>query len=145
MLITITGYEPGAKPVELAGEGAKGVNGFTLGNQRIVQLQDFTRALSGDAVARGGRRSNLSFSVTRQHADLREAELFVLLHGEELPPEGLLTIQCQGYNGSRTTRYLLAVLNTDEGSYHGCSSTFRYQLTGKGALSITKPQLPPVS
>ncbi|HTH49134.1 MAG TPA: hypothetical protein VMB21_16580 [Candidatus Limnocylindria bacterium] len=139
MLITITSAEAGAKPVKLADSGSEGVSNYTVDSRRAVQELDFLRALEGDIVARGNRRSNLSFSVTRLHRDLREAELFVNTHGQDLPPEGLLTIVCQGFEGARTTLYLSAVLTADKGSYHGCSTFFTYQLTGKGALSKTKP------
>lgn len=139
MKITITPHALGAKPVTLAGTGAESVSGLVVANQRATQLMEYLRADERDVVARGNRGTTLSFSVTRQHAGIREAETFVVTHGAELPPEGLLTVTAAGSNGATAELYMDAVLESEEGRHIGCTTIFNYRLLGRGRLSKTKP------
>lgn len=76
----------------IAAGGHEAPAGLTIVETRALQGVDYVRAAYGAQFPRGNWRHEISFTVTRLHADLRAATLFIVDHPQTVPASGLLAI-----------------------------------------------------
>lgn len=129
----------GGDRIVLADHGPESPSGLSLSTAGAVQIAEFVRADHTQPIARGNRRTALSFRVTRQHSDPLAAQRFLVEHMTGMVWSGLLILESRGLVGQRSERYLAnAVLDSAEGSHIGATTIHAYQITG-GALLLKKP------
>lgn len=116
--------------VFLANGGREGPGGFSVNGEGQVDEAQFFRALASTFYHRANESTRVSFTVHREHADEKAAEVFVLTHRSLLPKEGDVRFYC-GFEGSEQEVLLRdAVLTGSNGVYLGRSSRFNYTLVG---------------
>lgn len=115
--------------IELAREGTEQVSGYRITGKRGDETTDLFRAEQVESFPRGNASTSVSFASTRKHSSAAEAEFFVNDHVLEcqLQEPSTLVITC-GTGGIRSIYN--AKLDTVDGSYYGCSTTFRYSFSG---------------
>lgn len=119
--------------------GPVGVRDFKIGGGREVEAAQFLRAEAGTFFDRKNQATIITFSVTRLHASVRDAEVFLLAHGLEIPASGLAMFTARGDNGQEVSRYLAdAVVEVAEAGYTGLSSRHFYSIKG-GLLLSQRP------
>ena len=115
------------------------VRNFRIEAERSVQENRLLRAATAQFQNRANYRTRVSFEVVRNHASVREAETFLLGHGQDLPATGLAVFTGVNDAGAATTRYLSnAVIESLDGSGAGTTTRHRYVLRG-GQLQSTAP------
>jgi hypothetical protein len=126
-----------------SGVGADAPSGLTLVQSRAVQDVDYVRASYGAQFARGQFRHEVGFRVTRLHADLRAAQLFVLDHAQAIPQSGILAFEHRGGvgSGSRWIRDAL-VVRVECVAHIGLTTVWSYQFLG-GEILTVNPYLNP--
>ncbi|NUO80331.1 hypothetical protein HUU05_09670 [candidate division KSB1 bacterium] len=103
-----------------------------------VQTAGFVRAAAGRAWNRGNVVTRISFTVARQHTDVRAAQNFLLDHELDCPGDGLLTCTSSA-EGAESVRYLPdAVLQRPKGHHTGATTFHDYVVLG-GRLTRQKP------
>lgn len=114
----------------LAPGDLEGVKGLSVNGEQLIDEAAFFRALATTYYARGNEKTEISFTVTREHASLKLAEVFVLMLRRNLPREGDCVITC-GFTGDEQKVALLdAVLAPTQARYSGRSSIVTYTLLG---------------
>jgi hypothetical protein len=112
--------------IELAGTGVKSVSGFIIRTQNALDVEECFRADDVEVFDRNNKKTSVTFSTHREHATPEAAFTFCVEHTAEV--DGIGTIKIIGARG---TRYLYgAGVDDCQGSYKGCSSTFRYSIIG---------------
>jgi hypothetical protein len=118
----------------LAPGGFAATQGIRINGQQITQEVEFFRAITRQFYPRKNRAVAVSFSVTRTHGSLREAEAFILTHYNSLPDSGDVYFYCGTDSDLQIVTLPGAVLDAvDDGSIIGTSSRFSYTVRG-GAL-----------
>jgi len=112
------------------GAAFESTSGLRVNGQQITQEVEFFRAPSRVFYPRGNRANVVSFSVTRTHGSLREAEAFILTHQGDLPNSGDVFFICGTPADNQVVTLPGAVLESDEGYIIGTSSTFSYEIRG---------------
>lgn len=100
-----------------------------INHQRVVQVGEFLRALTAQPFARGNRKTTMSWSITREHADFRAAEQFLLSHSAEIPASGTLMLIAEG-SGQKTYKLSNAELQTHESKRIGVTTLHTYTFIG---------------
>lgn len=85
--------------------GRESPAGFRVVPARAIQQIDYVRAQFGTQFARGNLRHEISFTITRLHADLRAAALYAMDHGQSLPTTETLEIYSDGSGGVSGRRW----------------------------------------
>lgn len=107
--------------------------------RRLTQVTEFVRAVDISTFDRKNKQTTITFSVTRQHASIRGAGVYMLEHATKLPNRGLVTIEARDTNGSLTRRYLKnAMISSVESRQLGVSTFHSYEIVG-GQMLTTKP------
>lgn len=121
--------------IVLAEHGLESPSGLTITTAGAVQVAEFVRAEHAQPIARGNRRTSISFRVTRQHRDALDAQRFLVDHRLGMIWDGLLILEFRGPVGQRVERYLRdAVVESADGNHIGATTITQYQITG-GALA----------
>lgn len=119
--------------------GPVGVRDFKVSHERLMEQAQFLRAAASAFFDRKNQATTITFAVTRLHASVRDAEVFLLAHEAEVPAGGLVTFTARGDNGQEIARYLdAALVEVAESAYVGCSSTVIYRIKG-GLLLRQQP------
>lgn len=112
----------------LSNGGLEGPSGLSVNGDQVIDDAQFFRALASVFYARGNDSTSVSFTVTREHASEKAAEVYVLTHRKNLPKEGDLVFYC-GFPGDEQQVALLgAVLAGTSASYLGRTSRLSYTL-----------------
>lgn len=120
----------------LAPGGFAATQGIRVNGQQITQEVEFFRAVARQFYARKNRASVVSFSVTRTHSSLREAEAFILTHYASLPDSGDVYFYCGTDSDQQIVTLPGAVLDAaEDGAILGTSSRFTYNI--RGGLPVT--------
>lgn len=118
--------------------GPVGVRDFKIVNDRLIEPAQFLRAEAGKFYDRKNRTTTVTFSVTRLHATLQDAELFLLTHESAMPRAGLVTFTARSDADEELSRYLAdALVSVAEATYTGVASRHFYKITG--GLLLTAP------
>lgn len=99
---------------------------LSLRASRSAQVTSRIRAASADVYDRGNLIYTLSFDVSRIHATLAAAELYLIDHPAAVPPSGTLTLTT-----AANTRTFDAVLLDISSSHVGLTTRHTYTLNGK--------------
>lgn len=114
----------------LAPGDLEGVQGLSVNGEQLIDEAAFFRAIATTYYARGNDKTEISFSVTRQHASIKLAEVYVLMLRRNLPKEGDCVITC-GFTGDEQKVALLgAVLAPTQARYIGRTSIVSYTILG---------------
>ena len=114
-------------------------NSLRVNGRRQVQVAQFLRAASSKIWPRKNSVTTISFSVTRQHADVRAAEDYMLNHEVAIPASGVALFVCYNEAGGESTYFFdSAALETTDSSYNGCSTFHTYTLIG-GRITTEAP------
>lgn len=117
--------------------GPVGVRDFKISNSRLVEPAQFLRAAATAFFDRKNLATTITFVVTRLHASVRDAEVFLLAHESEVPAGGLAAFTARSDDGQEVTRYLdAAIVEVTEAAYVGLST--RHLYTIKGGLLLTQ-------
>lgn len=138
----ITIKAPGGKPFELADHGYTSPDNLRINGETMADTAEYLRAAAVEVFDRGNRRTSISFSVTRTHASLEAAELFILKHETTLPRRGL--IEFEAHQGRGRAWLYDAVLTQASCSHKGVTSVHDYAILG-GAVSSVNPNTLPQS
>lgn len=130
MQISIAGFD-------LAKGGREGPQGLRINGQRVVQSVEFLRGDATQQIARGNRTTSISFTVTRGHNTIQDAERFCLEHELDVPDSGLITLVA-GTGGTVVSRYLTGCVSAIECVHEGTMTVTSYQLVG-GKMLKQKP------
>lgn len=101
---------------------------FTLTEEHQVHIEHFLNSPQVHTYDRGNIKTTLSFSVTRHHGSVSNAQKFILTHSRQLYPiSGPITFQEE----DSPTRYILenAVIQKIESTLNGTSTTHTYYIT----------------
>lgn len=82
----------------LVAAGIEGVKGLSVNGEQQIEEADFFRAAAAVFYGRGNEKSEISFSVARDHGSVKLADLYALTRRKNLPREGDLVITC-GFPG----------------------------------------------
>lgn len=123
----------------LAAGDLEGPGALRVGGAQVVQEAQLFRALAAAWFARGNHSQTVSFSVTRAHNTVEDAEWFILTHYAALPKEGDLVFVIGTGAGERAVMLEDAVLQGAPEIRNEGSTTFTtYNLAG-GLLTNTEP------
>lgn len=114
----------------LSGGGLEGSSGLSVNGDQVIDDAQFFRALATKHYARGNDSTAVSFTVAREHASEKAAEVYVITHRKNLPKEGDLIFYC-GFPGNEQQVALLgAVLSSTSADYIGRTSFLTFTLLG---------------
>lgn len=123
----------------LADHDKTSVSNFRINGSRLVQVAELVRAETVQVFGRGNRKTTVTFDVSREHADVRTSETFILGHATNVPESGLITFEAISASGALTRRYLnAAVCSVVDCSYAGVTTVHTYQIIG-GKMLLQKP------
>jgi len=115
----------------LAAGGLEAASEVSINGEQVVDEVAFFRALARTVYARGNRRTQISFTVEREHGSLRAAEVFLLTHYGSLPTEGDVVFVCGEGTDTQNVALLGAVLEAmPQGIYRGRSTRVTYSVAG---------------
>ena len=122
MKISIT--PPAGNPVVLCDHTDAGPAGFTCVPVRKMDVLEFVQGRYARSKSRGNVLNQITFSVTRQHADYAAAEKYILLLNDNYPDAGDLIIELS----DRITRCIArgATLEISAAPPIGISTTTTY-------------------
>lgn len=100
-----------------------------INGKELLQVAQFLRATRGKAFPRGNTTTTVTFTVTREHADGRTCEEFIMAHHAAIPKAGDVLFIAEG---SGQSRYKLsdAGLDSHEPVQIGVASIHRYVFIG---------------
>lgn len=115
----------------LASGGLEAASDVSVNGQQAVDDAAFFRALAATFYARGQRRTEITFSVEREHGSLKDAEVFLLTHWGDLPEGGDVVFTCGEGADTQNVALLGAVLEAmPQGVYRGRSTRVSYTIRG---------------
>lgn len=115
----------------LASGGREAAAELSVNGQQAVDEPAFFRALAATFYARGRASTAISFVVSREHASVRDAEVFLLMHWAELPKEGTVLFVCGTGDDTQSVSLAGAVLEAMPlGTYLGRSTRVAYTVRG---------------
>ena len=108
------------------------------GNERQVQQEPLLRAASQFVQTRSNQKQEFTFTVTRLHALVTDAELFYLTHGSALPDTGSLVFTADAEfvpagsppSTAPTATWATATLKSVRVRYKGRTTITTYTFTG---------------
>lgn len=123
----------------LAAGDAESPSGLKINGKIVAEIAPRLRAMAVRAFDRANLQTSITFKITREHADTRICEAFILRHAVELPRSGLVKFSAADTRGGESDFFLAdAVIESDEGEQIGATSIHTYTILG-GAISILKP------
>ena len=121
----------GSQAFDLCAGNAKGEysEAFALNGAEVVQEAQFLRAVTSKAFPRGNTRTTASFTITKEHADARTCEAYILDHHAAIPKTGDVLFIAEG-SGSTTRKLSDAAFVSHSARQIGVTSIHVYQFTG---------------
>ena len=122
--------------VVISGGGAESPSGLRIGQTRAIQTADYIGATFGAQFARRQYRLEIAFQVTRLHASLREAEVFVLDHPASIPASGTLEIMTDRSAGLSAYRWIpnTVTVRVELLQHVGITTVWSYSFLGSEIL-----------
>lgn len=114
----------------LAPGGLEGVQGLSVNGEQIIDEAAFFRAIAATYYARGNEKTEISFTVARDHGSIKQAEVFVLMLRRNLPREGDCVITCGLPGDEQKVALLDAVLAPTQARYKSSTSFVTYTILG---------------
>ncbi|NQT93221.1 MAG: hypothetical protein HQ559_10705 [Lentisphaerae bacterium] len=112
-----------------------GPSGLVINGERLAQERPLLRAAERLTKDRANLKTEVSFSVAREHESLQDAWVFALTHYAGLPGEGLVTFEASNSAGAVKRLYLVdATLSVTGHKADGVRTTHTYKIQG-GAMS----------
>lgn len=108
----------------LGDAGAPGVSNVRMNGRRLVQQEDLLRAEEAFNAPRGNHRTTFSFTASRLHASVDEAQAFVTFHEADLPNQNDMVITTAG--GLLVLTLKGACLVESAGHHMGMTSVYDY-------------------
>jgi hypothetical protein len=102
---------------------------FKINGQPLVQVGEHLRAVNAKPYGRGNMKTTVSWTATKEHNSMQEAEAFQLLHHSEIPTTGSLVCTAEG-NGRAPYTLSNAQLQSHDGSRIGVTTIHKYIFTG---------------
>lgn len=93
MKITITANDE--SPAVLCDHGREGPDSFTVTVTRSIEVIEYVQSDHAGLSDNGNEYVQISFNVTRSHADYTTAQVFVLTLGNRYPRSGEVRIICE--------------------------------------------------
>lgn len=106
---------------------------FKVNGQRLVQVREHLRAVNAKPTRRGNRKTTISWSATKEHASMHDAEAFLLEHEVSIPSAGTLVCIAEG-SGQSAYELSDAALQSHVGQRIGVATLHQYIFVG-GAFS----------
>ena len=126
---------------ELAGAGELSPDSLRINAKRSVQIGQCIRAEAARPFNRKNTQTTVSFSVTRSHADMMAAHVYMLWHEVSIPGSGNVRFTGYNQNGAETVFYFTAgSLDTTDASHTGLTTFHSYTLIG-GRLTDKEPEI----
>ncbi len=123
----------------LSEDGQLSPDSLRVNGKRVIQIAALLRADASVTFNRKNTVTTIGFSITREHASVREAEAFLIQHEAEIPSSGIVEFVCYDGDGGESSFYLeTGFLEVTDATYIGCSTFHSYSLVG-GRITITKP------
>ncbi len=123
----------------LAEENELSPDSLRVNGKRAVQVAPLLRAEAAKVFNRMNTTTTVSFAVTREHADARAAEEYMIAHEAAIPDSGIVEFICHDESGGESHFYLdTGALEATDANNIGCSTTHSYTLVG-GRITTTKP------
>jgi hypothetical protein len=124
---------PSGTPIPLTGtRPTEGIAGGVIQHGRLIEQLAKIRAEESEFRPRKNIAHNLSFSITREHADEGVAALYYLMHAQSLPDLCKVEFRIERFNGSIAAIVFLnkAIVTGAQGDWDGVSTTFNYTIQG---------------
>lgn len=116
------------------------VLGFSSRAASNIEIREGVRRGHIKPEDRKNLRHRYTFSVTRRHADVATAEIFVLDQPQSLPVLGVLKFEARHPNGAITRRWLrFGAMESAPVGYTSIVTTHNYNLIG-GEMMNTDPE-----
>ena len=117
-----------ATPVIISRGDAESPAGLHHTAVRQIQVGEYVRSDVVDIFDRQNRKDEITFRVTRLHANAEAAELFVVTHPDELASDGTLIMESSTMSRSMSG----AVISRVECYHLGATSHSEYNIVGPG-------------
>jgi hypothetical protein len=124
MRITITAE--GGQPVTLCDHGREGPSGLTIVPIRKVDVLEFVQGTYAKPKNRGNTLNQLTFTVSKGHADARTAQLYLFRLNETVPMVGTLDIELEDFQTHLI--FLNATVELSPFPPIGCLTTISYTI-----------------
>jgi hypothetical protein len=111
-------------------------SGLTISGSDIQQQVALLRDTAQHVIGRGNRSTSITFTVTRQHADLLASERFMLEHERDCPRNGLITLTVRGAGGFEISLYMADASLVPQSTYLGITTQHQYQIQGGELVSV---------
>jgi hypothetical protein len=108
-----------------------------IDQQEQVEPGYFLRAKKCKQFARGNTETSISFVITRQHADIRTCEEYILAHAASVPKTGDVQFIAEGANGNSTKKLSDAQFKGCSHKQIGCASIHTYRFIGGDFEAVT--------
>lgn len=118
------------------------ISSRTINGEAVSEAVDIVAAAQKRFYFRGNEAVVLGFSVRREFATLREAEVFWLTHWSLIPKAGLCQITCG--NGDDTQDVFIAgaiCTGSPQGTCRGVEVVLQYQIVGPEAATDVPPEV----
>ena len=102
---------------------------FKINGQKLVQVCEFLRGENAKPAGRGNRKTTISWTATKEHSSLHDAEAFLLEHETTIPEEGTLVCIAEG-SGQSSYELSNAELQSHDGSRIGVTTIHKYIFIG---------------
>jgi hypothetical protein len=110
--------------------------GLAVSEKRQTQIVQGLRWSQVKALDRINKQTTVSFEIIRGFDTLGQAEKFMMIHGSQVPDNGLATFTA--FDGSSTFLAATQIENI-AGKQTGATTFHTYQMVG-GAVTQTKPK-----
>ena len=107
-----------------------GATGLAVSAAEQAQTLRAIRAEWLQRIARGGKSLSITFSVTRRHATLDDAQDFLLQHPSSLPHQGDAVFEIGQPGDAATLTLPAALLTVASSTLDGAATTHAYALAG---------------
>lgn len=114
----------------LAPGGLEGVQGLSVNGEQVIDEAAFFRAIAATYYARGNEKTEISFTVARDHGSIKRAEVFIVMLRRNLPREGDCVITCGIPGDEQKIALLNAALGPTQIRYQGSTSFVTYAILG---------------
>jgi hypothetical protein len=116
--------------VSLSAGGLESPSNLSITESRNVQRTNPVRARAVKFIGRKNRSLSISFTVSRVHADLLEAQKFVLDHCGTVPDSGTLIIETEPDGNVAKRKMYDACVDNISIKHVGVSTETQYSLSG---------------
>lgn len=109
---------------------SENVEHFAINGRELVQEPEgFLRATKTKTFARGNTKTRVRFTITKEHADFRTCEEYILDHHATIPKTGSVKFIAEGSGQTERTLSDASLVSHDR-DHIGVTSIHTYEFTG---------------